>query len=258
MRQTEDTTLYQFGVKLAEKRIEVECSYKDTFYFFKDYLDYSPHVDFRVYSHLDEIEKEKPQFPSIFKSDDCLGVGVSEGFTTTETNILLRKILNHMIPHGTIFLHGAAISLNNCCYIFTAPSGTGKTTHILNWKKCFPDTVIINGDKPFINSKTKHVYGTPWCGKEGFNTNTSALLMGIIALEQGKKNTISPITFHEMLPILLQQTYIPKDKEIALKAYKLLGDFKYTPCYKLVCNMDEEAALVAYAGIKANESSLTS
>ena len=137
-----------------------------------------------------------------------------------------------------------------------APSGTGKTTHILNWKKLYPETIIINGDKPLINTETYIVYGTPWCGKEGYNTNTSASLSGIIAIERGEENHIESITFQEMLPVLLQQTYIPKKRELALRAYSLIGCFKEIPCYKLTCNMEEESAWVAYEGIKANEQRL--
>ena len=90
------------------------------------------------------------------------------------------------------------------------------------------------------------VYGSPWCGKEGLNANTAAPLAGIITLERGEINTITSISFKEMLPVLMQQTYVPKERNIALEVYQLIGQLKEIPCYRLRCNMEPESAVVAY------------
>ncbi len=48
-------------------------------------------------------------------------------------------------------MHGAVVSWKQEGYIFTAPSGTGKTTHVRLWKEHLgPDVEIINGDKPVL------------------------------------------------------------------------------------------------------------
>ena len=85
-----------------------------------------------------------------------------------------RKISDGMIDFGIILMHGAAVAVDGKAYIFLARSGVGKTTHIQNWMKVIPVTVVVNGDKPLIDAHAKLVYGTPWCGKESYNTNMSA------------------------------------------------------------------------------------
>ncbi len=223
---------------------------------FYDYISSSNEVDLRI-----EISKNDyiTNFQQIFQNDIPSintfdkQVAIIYNYKDIESLLICKMVSDSLLECGIVLIHGAAIDVKHKCYIFVAPSGTGKTTHILNWKKLFPETIIINGDKPLINTETKLVYGTPWCGKEGFNTNTSSPLAGIIALQRGEENFIKPITFHEMLPTLLQQTYIPKQTELALKAYSLIGKFKDIPCYKLTCNMDEKSARIAYAGIKASE-----
>ena len=59
--------------------------------------------------------------------------GIAREFIEIEPMILQRKLANALLQYYTILIHGAAISCNNKCYIFIAPSGTGKTTHIMNW-----------------------------------------------------------------------------------------------------------------------------
>ena len=161
-----------------------------------------------------------------------------------------RHIVSLFSGQGVLLFHGSAICVDGRTYIFTAPSGTGKTTHINNWIERIPDTIVVNGDKPLIDVDSKLVYGTPWCGKEGMNTNIAVPLAGIISLERGDSNHIHSITFKEIMPTLIKQCYIPNSKELSIKALKLIGELNSIPYYKLYCNMDKESAEVAYNGVK--------
>ena len=247
------SNINSFRVIIGGKKIEIKHQYQKVYNQCKDYMadfarpeyviPYSPEFAVKISNIID-----KPEFNIRLKK-----VAVTLDPAVLEAWSICFLIAHKMLEVDTLLMHGAVVALDNKAYIFIASSGTGKTTHILNWKKIFPETVIINGDKPLINTSNRLVYGTPWCGKEGYNTNTSAPLAGIISLERGKDNSIKPISFHEMLPILLQQTYIPMERVLALKAYSLIGNLKDVHCYKLMCNMKEESALVAYEGIKANE-----
>lgn len=65
-------------------------------------------------------------------------------------------------------MHGAVVAWKDQGYLFTAPSGTGKSTHLALWKKYLGDQAeVINGDKPFLKVMEDEVwvYGTPWAGK---------------------------------------------------------------------------------------------
>lgn len=93
-----------------------------------------------------------------------------------------RKISKILLLHKRLFIHTwAAITYKNYAYIFCAPSGTGKTTHISLWKKFLgKDVGIINGDKPFLSFENENgqnritVCGSPWAGKKLWQKNRSA------------------------------------------------------------------------------------
>jgi hypothetical protein len=145
-------------------------------------------------------------------------------------------------------MHGAVVAVGNKAWLFTAPSGTGKTTHINLWLNNIPGSYVVNGDKPLIHIGDEcTVYGTPWAGKEGMNRNVGVKLCGIVILNRGLENQIKKVPMTQILPVLIQQSYRPKEKTELEKTLSLLGRLgKKIPMYQLYCNMDPEAAFVAY------------
>lgn len=54
--------------------------------------------------------------------------------------------------HHRFLMHGAAVAFDGAAYLFTAPSGTGKTTHVRLWRQYLGSRVtVVNGDKPFLS-----------------------------------------------------------------------------------------------------------
>ncbi len=240
------------NIKIADKVIEIRFFSEQVEKICRNYLAESMTPDVVVRVPKDELVRVVTSeanrvlpVKQLFQEN----VAVVYNYSDLESMTIYQKIADFMLDKNVLLVHGAAIAVNNKCYIFTAPSGTGKTTHIMNWCKVMPDTVVINGDKPLVDVENAIVYGTPWCGKEGLNTNMSVPLAGIISLERGITNSIGPISFREMLPIYLQQVYISKEQDKAMQAYQLIGKLKNIPCYRLICNMDEESAVVAYSGL---------
>ena len=131
-----------------------------------------------------------------------------------ETFAVYRKIVDAVIPKGMFLIHGAAISVDNKAILFTAPSGTGKTTHIRQWLQNVDGAYVINGDKPLIKMTDTQAIacGTPWAGSEQYYTNTQVPLAAIVFMERNETNEIEEITFKDAYPYLLQQTYLPDDK----------------------------------------------
>lgn len=248
MADTMDT-IYYFKTTIANRKIEIECCYKNVFQLCRNYLSDFEKPDFTVSTSISEIREEgakEYRFSDKYLEYLIQSKGIAIDFVNTESSILLRKIADHLIDYSVLLMHGAAIAINNKCFIFIAPSGTGKTTHIKKWIKMIPGTIVVNGDKPFVDAVNKKTYGSPWCGKENMNTNTCVPLAGLIYLERGSSNDIKQIPFGKMIPYLLQHCYIPADQELAIKAYRLVGQLNKIPCYLLKCNLDDKAALVAY------------
>lgn len=93
--------------------------------------------------------------------------------------------------HHMLAIHSSSILYRDKVWLFSAPSGTGKSTHAGLWNKLH-GTAIINGDLNLItlDKDMPLVHGIPWCGTSGiFDTNTYPL-GGVIFLNQGSKNRI--------------------------------------------------------------------
>lgn len=243
--------IYYYKIYLASKKIEIECIYKSSARKCINYFAQFEKPDFIVGTSSEEIQNELDKMRDSMRVDDeCRDLGVEADYGDIEFSLVSSKIAKAFMNYHTLMIHGAAIAIDNKCYIFTAPSGTGKSTHIFNWLKMIPGSFVVNGDKPLVNVKSKLVYGSPWCGKEGMNTNTCVPLAGIIFLERGAENKIYDVSFRDILHLLLGQIYIPQDREYTLKAFELIDKLKDVFCYRLLCNMDPESAIVSYSGIK--------
>ncbi len=166
---------------------------------------------------------------------------------------IYRMICDFVVANGGMLMHGAVIQYESAAYMFTAPSGTGKTTHIRQWKKLYGDKVqIINGDKPLIRYLDGEfiAYGTPWCGKEHYNVNTKAPLKGIVLLSRGEENSIEAINPEKLNKFLLKQVYMPKSREGILNTLDFADKlFTTVPLYSLKCNISTDAARVACEAI---------
>ncbi len=165
-----------------------------------------------------------------------------------------RKICKQLPTRFNAYLfHSAVIEYEGKGYAFSAKSGTGKSTHIRLWRKRFGENVhVVNGDKPimrFVNDELI-AYGTPWCGKEGYQNNTSVAIKGICFIERAPNNSIKRITPDEAIGRIFHQVLTPEDIASVDALFPLL-DLTLTqiPCYVLQCNISEEAAEVSYQGM---------
>ena len=111
---------------------------------------------------------------------------------------------------------------------------------------------MVNDDKPFLRITPEGVIacGSPWMGKHGLGANIQVPLKAICILERGEENTIAPITPMKALPMLFQQSQRPQSR-VNLPRYMTLIDAlaSQVPIYKMNCNMDPQAARMAYAAM---------
>ena len=165
-----------------------------------------------------------------------------------------RKIAEQMPAYDRFLFHGSVIAVDGAAYLFTAPSGTGKSTHTRLWRELLGErAVMINDDKPLLRVTDSGVlaYGTPYDGKHRLSSNRSAPLKAICLLERSVDNRISPIERREAYPQLLQQVYRPLDRAALVKTLSLLDRAADTVrLYRLGCNMEPEAARLAYGTMK--------
>ena len=157
--------------------------------------------------------------------------------------------------YNGLMLHASAIEMDGKGYLFSANSGTGKSTHAALWAQCFGERVhYINDDKPALRKMRDgwHVYGTPWSGKTDLNSNISAPIQAIAFLHRSEENCIARMEIGGILPKLLEQTIRPKNETGADFYFALVESLvEQVPIYEIGCNMHPEAAKMAYEIMKS-------
>lgn len=202
-------------------------------------------ADFCVRADDQDIEKEKSSSDQVF----------SDGYI--ESVCVYRNICNELPRYDAFLLHASVIECDGVAYAFSAPSGTGKSTHTRLWLERFGERArIINGDKPilrFVDGRLT-VYGTPWCGKEGYNVNASSPFGALCFINRAEKNSIVRADPSVAVMKLFGQILLPEDEEKASLLLDLLDRMMTQyPVYELYCNMSPEAADVAYNGMRRKD-----
>ncbi len=168
------------------------------------------------------------------------------------TGSLFNRIL---LNFNGCMLHSSAVVVDGYAYLFSADSGTGKSTHAQLWLKHFGDKAfIINDDKPairFVDGEW-YVYGTPWSGKTNQNVNTKAKLGAIVFIERAKENRIEKISIKEAIPLFFKQTIrkLQAEEKMDLVLDIMARILTENPVYKLGCNISDEAVITAYEKIR--------
>lgn len=167
---------------------------------------------------------------------------------------IYRAIAENLPFYNRFVMHGAAISFEDKAYIFTAASGTGKSTHIKLWRKALGKNVgIVNGDKPVIEIRddgTCLVFGTPWAGKERWERNVGFVLGGVCVLHRGAENSVERISAAEALVPIMHQVYLPRKAPSAQAQLELTDRFlKLAPFYSLHCDMSDDAVKCSFEAL---------
>ena len=238
--------------RIAEKNIAITTLYDTATRMCREYLIPGGRTDFSVVTDRADIEFERERSA---REDEAEGLPVrhfSDGYL--ETLAVLRRIAERMPFYDTILFHGSCVAVDGLGYLFTAKSGTGKSTHTRLWREYLGDrAVMINDDKPMIRltGEGPVACGTPWDGKHHLSTNMSVPLKGLCLLERGETNVIRRISPFEAFPGLVQQTYRPLDREAAVRTLDLVGRLaESVSLFRLSCNMDPQAAVTAYEAMK--------
>lgn len=228
--------------RIAEMNIAVEARYEDTYRYMADFLTDSS--DYELYiKPTDEMIRFELELGEEIH-------GCPQRMFLCETVAILRVICSHIIDKGGFFLHCSCLKYGDDAIIFTAPSGTGKSTHASLWRNHFGDEVMmINDDKPLVREKDEGfmIYGTPWNGKHGLGANISAPIKAIVFLKQAHDNHAEAISPIEALTLILQQTVMPSDKAQLSKLMDMLGRLVETvPMYRLGCTISDEAVTTIF------------
>ncbi len=210
-----------FIIRLAKKNILIHSVYSVIHNTCKEYLvDSNETPDIEISVNEEMLVQEAKRIKEREGEDHSLKM--------VEDLLVHRLIANAFLEYDTFLMHGAVISTGKEAYMFTAQSGTGKTTHVQKWLENIEGSFIVNGDKPLIilNEEGAFACGTPWCGKEHYGKNTIVPLKSIVLMERSDENRMEKVPLIKVFPAILQQTYQPEDADKMRKTLALLMKLK--------------------------------
>jgi len=225
--------------------IPVEVSYRGKFFYEKcqEYLT-EEEGKFHILATDEDLEYEQK----------CSEEDVEYTKSYLEYVALYRQFCEKSVDYGVFLCHGSVIEVDGFAYMFTAPSGTGKSTHTRLWREYLGDkATMINDDKPLLKMEDGviYAYGTPWDGKHNLSTRKRAPLVGICFLHQAAENSIEKINSNEAVGLLMNQIYRPRNVDGTIKAMDFAEVLMNTvPMYKMGCNITAKAAKLSYETMK--------
>ena len=243
-------------VELAGVPVEVVCRTRENYEFLKGYeTDKAPLAHVEPTDH--DLESVGAFLRYFNESEGDLRHELTDVYV--ENFELESQLAMTLVPYGVLQLHASALCMDGEGYAFTAPSGTGKSTHSRLWREAFGDRVVmINDDTPLIRVEEDAVFicGCPWSGKHGIAANASAPLKAIVTLERGVENQIEKISAAEAFPVVFKQTRASGNRRILIKILDLERRLlERVKCFRLRCNMSSDAPLVAWRGLSQSTES---
>lgn len=155
----------------------------------------------------------------------------------------IRQLLAH---YHAMLLHASQIVVGNKGILFTAPSGTGKSTQAQLWQK-HENIEIVCNDRVLLrkNGNCFNTYGYPIDGSSPVCSNKKYELGAIVVLRQGNENTIQRLPALKSLKLLMDQTVVDawnKD-ELFIVQQDWIDLINNYPVYLLTCKPDHDAVL---------------
>ncbi len=154
-----------------------------------------------------------------------------------------------LLKFDGFLLHSSCIGYDGKAYIFSADSGTGKSTHTSLWQKYIDGVFMINDDKPAVRliDGVFYAIGTPWSGKHDENCDIAVPLGSVALLKRGVENKIYPAQPIDAVPFLMRQTVMSPNEEHMSILSDLLDKFLRTvPVWWLECDMSENAVITSF------------
>ena len=236
-----------FVMNAAGYPVRIIANFETTKEYCQNYL-VNDEPAFSITVEQEDLVEERKKYDYEMALEGKESADLVEGYF--ETTAVQRKLAEKLFAYGVLVFHGSVVAVDGQAYLFTAKSGTGKSTHTRFWRKTFGErAVMVNDDKPFLRMTENGVvvYGSPWNGKHRRGKNICLPLKAICILERGVDNEIHAISGQEASTMLFQQSNRPMNP-MKMPIYMDLIDqlSKKTAFYRMKCNLDPDAARVAH------------
>lgn len=151
-----------------------------------------------------------------------------------------------IVENGGFILHSSYIRWGDRGIVFTAPSGTGKSTQADLWQQLC-NAQILNGDRSAVRVTEDGVYvcGIPFSGSSTYCENVTLPLAAVVYLQQAPQTTIRQLhgaeAFRRVWEGISVNTWDRKDVlAVSATVEQMLLQ---VPVYELTCTPDKSAVI---------------
>lgn len=237
-----------FRIEIAGTVFQVHSLFESTKDYCKNYLtEKEPEFSAKVFP--EDLVFEQAFLDEEAKEEGLKRRKFSDPFL--ERTAIQRKVADHLLKQDVVLFHGSGLALNGAGFLFTAACGTGKSTHARFWRETL-GAVAVNDDKPFLKIDPEGVtmFGAPWSGKHGLDSNIAVPLKGLCILHRGSENRIRQISPEDAIAELLHQGCAPTDDADVPIYETLIRQLAVTiPLWRMECTKDPSAATMAHAAM---------
>lgn len=163
----------------------------------------------------------------------------------TAKTVLNAIMAEHLVvEEGGVVFHCSYIAKDGKAILFTAPSGTGKSTQAELWRE-LRGAEIVNGDRAVIRVTDEGVLacGIPFAGSSEYCNNETLPIAAIVYLGQAPQTTIRPLRGYEAFARLWEGCSINlwDKQDVAAVSELVQRVVEEIPLYHLPCTPDESA-----------------
>lgn len=198
------------------------------------------------------IYKTKAESGSLKISKDYRKATYYRGAAKNERSIIYEQMIYMavecaLIMMGYLIIHASCIEVNKKAVLFSAPSGTGKSTRAVRWVEAF-GAQFISGDRPIIDPNIGTALGAPWDGKEDIHMNSEVPIIAFNVLQRAEETRVSNMSEHEKRHFLATQVFVPLwDPVLVTRVFSGINKMiKNVVIYRLACDQTIEAAKETY------------
>ena len=145
---------------------------------------------------------------------------------------------------GSFLLHASFVRWKDRAILFTAPSGTGKSTQAELWCR-YCGAELINGDRAIVRVERDGIFacGVPYCGSSGVSKNVTLPLAAIVYLSQAPETSIGKLGGYTAFRRLWEgcSVNVWDREELSSCSQTVLDTVAAVPVYHLACRPDQSA-----------------
>lgn len=171
-------------------------------------------------------------------------------------NLLQESFFNMILFENAMSIHSASIIYEKKAVVFSASSGTGKSTQANRWTKVF-GCEVLDGDVTVCREidGRLYVYGLPWCGSSEQFINKRVELGTLVFLKQAPNNTPRIPTIKEKVGFIYASTFSETwNDDMAQRRAKITENvIKKAKVFEYSCNMDESAVNILEKFLRNSE-----